>query len=222
MEFGDSVGRNEHVRVQAKTTETGESMPGLGLPKRRAPRWLGFLVLIAVAAGVREMPAVVADTDRASLGDVEAAYLFNFGKFVRWPGDPGHGPMLICVAGKDPFAQTVAHLVTGERLNDRPLQVRNLDRAEAVQGCAILFVGAGQRAQLDRYLSAAAGKPILTVGDSPDFLARGGIVQFVFEDDHVRFSVNLNAANRNGLALSSQLLKVAVSIVGNSGTGGTR
>jgi hypothetical protein len=180
------------------------------------------MLLFAIALGATETPPAGADADRASLGDVEAAYLYNFGKFVRWPDDPSHGPVLICVAGKDPFAQTVAHLVTGERLNDRPLQVRNLDRASAVQGCSILFVGDGQRAQMDAYVAAADGKPILTVGDSPDFLARGGIVQFVFEEDHVRFSVNINAAKRNGLALSSQLLKVAVSIVGGPGNGGAR
>lgn len=210
------------MRNQPKTSGAAARLPGLPAAKRRIHWWLGVLLLAAFALGVSETLPAAAGTDRASLGDVEAAYLYNFGKFVRWPDDPGHGPMLICVAGKDSFAQTVAHLVTGERLNDRPLQVRALDRAEAVLGCSILFVGAEQRAQLDRYLAAAQGKPILTVGDSPDFLARGGIVQFVFEEDHVRFSVNLNAANRNGLALSSQLLKVAVNIVGKSGPGGAR
>jgi YfiR/HmsC-like len=210
------------VRIQAIISGAAARRPALGIPRRRIHRWLGIVLLIAVALGATQTHNAVAGTDRASLGDVEAAYLYNFGKFVRWPDDPGHGPVLICVAGKDPFAQTVAHLVTGERLNDRPLQVRNLERPDAVQGCSILFVGAGQRAQLDGYLAAAAGKPILTVGDSPDFLARGGIVQFIFDENHVRFSVNLNAANRNGLSLSSQLLKVAVSIVGNPGTGGAR
>lgn len=210
------------MRIQAIIRGAAAGMAGLKVPRRRVYRWLGFVLLIAVALGATKTRTAAADTDRASLGDVEAAYLYNFGKFVRWPDDPSHGPMLICVAGKDPFAQTVAHLVTGERLNDRLLQVRNPDRADAVQGCSILFVGAGQRAQLDSYLAAASGKPILTVGDSPDFLARGGIVQFVFEENHVRFAVNLNAANRNGLSLSSQLLKVAVSIVGNPATGGAR
>lgn len=210
------------MRIQGIIRGAAAGSAGHGVSRHRVHRLLGFVLLVVVALGATETHPAAADTDRASLGDVEAAYLYNFGKFVRWPDDPSHGPVLICVAGKDPFAQTVAHLVTGERLNDRPLQVRNPDRAEAVQGCSILFVGAGQRAQLDSYLAAADGKPILTVGDSPDFLARGGIVQFVFEENHVRFSVNLNAANRNGLSLSSQLLKVAVSIVGNPRNGGAQ
>jgi hypothetical protein len=162
------------------------------------------------------------DATQPSLGDVEAAYLYNFGKFVRWPQSAERGTMLICVAGKDPFAQTVGRLVTGERIDDRPLEVRSLERPEGVHGCSILFVGTGERGRLDGFLAAADRKQILTVGDSPDFLTHGGIIQFIFQEDHVRFSVNLNAASRNGLTLSSELLKVAISVVGGPGHGGVR
>jgi hypothetical protein len=155
--------------------------------------------------------------DRPSFDDVEAAYLYNFGKFVRWPASADHGPLLICVAGKDPFGKTVAGLITGERINDRPLQMRNLDRPDEVQGCSILFVGAVESQRQAGFLAAAEGKPVLTVGNSPDFLVRGGMIQFVFNENHVRFTVSLNATNRSGLGLSSELLKVAVSVTGGPG-----
>ena len=171
----------------------------------------------AAAVAATGFAPPVAAADQPSPGDVEAAYLYNFGKFVRWPDAAAHGPMLICVAGRDPFGQTVARLITGEQINGRALQTRSVERAEDAQGCSILFVGAAERAHLDGYLAAAAGKPILTVSDTPDFLARGGIIQFVVEENHVRFSVNLNAASHSGLSLSSELLKVAVTVIGNAG-----
>lgn len=173
-----------------------------------------------MAAAVSTPLAIAAD--RPSPSDVKAAYLYNFGKFVRWPDAAGQVPMVICIAGKDPFGQTVAHLVTGERIRDRPLQVRTLERPEDAGTCAILFVGSTERSRVPGYLAAVLGKPILTVSDAPDFLARGGMIQFVAEEDHIRFSVNLNAAGRSGLSLSSELLKVAVTVVGNAGSGGAR
>jgi hypothetical protein len=182
-------------------------------------RWIAAILLFALTALTSQ---AAPDAPQASSGDVEAAYLYNFGKFVRWPESPGRGTMFICVAGKDSFAQTVGRLVTGERIADRPLEVRSLERPNTVDGCSILYVGTGERARLAEFLAAADGKQILTVGDSPDFLARGGIIQFVLQDDHVRFSVNLNAASRNGLTLSSELLKVAISVVGGPGHGGVR
>jgi hypothetical protein len=49
----------------------------------------------------------------------------------------------------------------------------------------------------------------LTVSDIPQFAARGGMTQFVADGNRIRFIVNLAAAQRAGLGLSSELLKVA-------------
>jgi hypothetical protein len=157
-----------------------------------------------------------------SRDDVQAAYLYNFGKFVRWPESAGHGSMQVCVAGDDSFGQTMERLVSGEQINGRGFEVRNVDRPEGAGTCAILFVHTADRAREDAFLAAAAGKPILTVGEAPDFLARGGMIQFVLVEDHVRFSVNLEAANRNGVNLSSELLKVAVAVTGKPVNGGAK
>ena len=40
----------------------------------------------------------------------------------------------------------------------------------------------------------------------------GGIVQFVLDGNRVRFEINLAAAQRLGLKLSSELLKLAIAI----------
>jgi len=154
--------------------------------------------------------------------EVEAAYLYNFGKFVRWPAAAAQGPLTICVAAPASLRDALGRLVAGEQINGRPLEVKGLDRPESVAGCSILFVGSAEAGRMDAFLAAAAGKPVLTVGDGPDFLVRGGTIQFVLMEDHVRFSVNLNAANREGLSLSSELLKVAVSVTGQPQTGGPR
>jgi len=55
---------------------------------------------------------------------------------------------------------------------------------------------------------------VLTVSDAPDFLKYGGMIQFVSEDNRVRFAVNLDAVNRTHIVLSSELLRVASSVTG--------
>jgi hypothetical protein len=183
---------------------------------------LAWLLLAGLLAGYAAIPQQEARAQKPSRDDVQAAYLYNFGKFVRWPENAGHGPIQVCVAGEDSFGQTIGRLTAGEQIEGRALQVRNVERPEAEAGCAILFVGAVERGREDSFLAAAAGKPILTVGDGPDFLARGGMIQFLLVEDHVRFSVNLDAANRNGVGLSSELLKVAMSVTGKPQSGGAQ
>jgi hypothetical protein len=159
---------------------------------------------------------------KTSRDDVQAAYLYNFGKFVRWPQGVDRGPMLVCIAGRDPFGQVVGKLVDGEEIGGRLVGERDLESPEGVGACSILFVGTEERAREDGFLAAAEGKPILTVGEGPDFLARGGMIQFLLVGDHVRFAVNLEAVIRHRIVLSSELLKVAVTVTGNPGTGGAK
>ncbi|MGB7134131.1 MAG: YfiR family protein [Acidobacteriaceae bacterium] len=186
---------------------------------RRSAVVLGLTGVLVCALTLAGTMGREARAQRPSQDDVEAAYLYNFGKFVRWPASGGQGPLEICIAGPETFEKTVSRLAAGEQINQRPLAVRMVERPEGAAGCSILFVGAMDRARIDGYLGAAAGKPVLTVGESPDFLDRGGMIQFVPVEEHVRFSVNLDAANRCGVGLSSELLKVAVRVTGKPESG---
>jgi len=51
--------------------------------------------------------------------------------------------------------------------------------------------------------------PILTVGETPGFAERGGVIRLVLEDNKVRFEVNVDAAHQAGLTISSRLLTLA-------------
>ena len=199
-----------------------ERMARLQLRTRWAQRpsgwgWLACAVLAAAAA----IPSQTA-AQKPSRDDVQAAYLYNFGKFVRWPEGDSRSPILVCVAGQDPSEETIGRLAAGERINGRQLAVRGVERPEEAAACSILFIGAGESEYEDAFLAATAGKPILTVSDAPDFLERGGMIQFLLVEDHVRFSVNLGAANRGGVGLSSELLKVALRVTGGPDNGGAR
>ena len=175
------------------------------------------LVLAAIAAVCAASPPESADAERPSPDEVEAAYLYNFGKFVHWPPGATQAPMILCVAGQDAIREFLGRMVAGEQIEGRAIEVKQLDRSDEAGTCSMLFIGAGERNQVDAYLAASAGKPVLTVGDEPDFLARGGVIQFVLSGNHVRFSVNLDAATRNSLQLSSELLKVAIRVTGKPG-----
>ena len=154
--------------------------------------------------------------------DVQAVYLFDFAKFVRWPAGTEHDTLTICVAGAKAYTDTLTRIVAGEQIEGRPLAVRAIQTPEDVAGCNIVFIGVAARDRLDSLLAATTGKPILTVSDIPGFLDRGGMIQFLVIANRVRFSVDLRPVARSGLSLNSELLKVAVSVNGKSVGGGAQ
>ncbi|HET9098899.1 MAG TPA: YfiR family protein [Acidobacteriaceae bacterium] len=156
-----------------------------------------------------------AQTVAPTQDDIEAAYLYNFAKFVTWPPREKSDVLNVCILGKDPFGNTLDQIVAGETIDNGHLAVLRLANEQSVQDCAILFIGESESSHLERDLAAVAQLPILTVSDIPGFMESGGTIQFVLQENRVRFEVNLNAARKCGIGLSSQLLKVATRVVGS-------
>lgn len=149
---------------------------------------------------------------------VKAAYLFNFGRFVEWPvqASAGRGATFpICVLGADPFGNALDETIAGQSIDSKAVVARRINNAGEAAGCRVLFISAVDGDHLKTILDSLDAFSVLTVSDMPDFMARGGMIQFVKRRRTVRFAINLSAARRAGLNLSSQLLKVALRVQGS-------
>ncbi|HSS98748.1 MAG TPA: YfiR family protein [Terriglobales bacterium] len=142
---------------------------------------------------------------------VKAAYLYNFGRFVEWPANAaGKGELFnVCVFGKDPFGPVLDHALAGETIGGKSVVARRISLPQESGNCQILFLSSAEEGLLNKIIEAANKEAVLTVSDMPQFSERGGMVQFVVENNRIRFEVNLTAAQNAGLTLRSELLRVA-------------
>ncbi len=142
---------------------------------------------------------------------VKASYLYKFAPFVQWPSaafDTPTAPLSICIAGSDPFGPALSEAVRGQRVNGHPIVVRRVEAVRPGLTCQILYVGGEDTGAA---LQAVAHEPVLTVTDHMRSGA-GGMIQFVMVAGHVRFSIDQAAAQGSGIAISSKLLGLAVSV----------
>jgi len=148
--------------------------------------------------------------------DVKAAYLVNFGRFMR--GGPGAAPRAsdfdICVLGEDPMGSSLDVIAENEKIGPRTVRVKRVHDAREARPCDIVYLSAAEGEKIAADLEVLRGADALTVSDAPEFLRNGGMIQFVLQGDHVRFSVNLGAVHKAHVVLSSELLRVALSVVG--------
>jgi len=151
---------------------------------------------------------------RPSEYQVEAAYLYNFGRFVEWPakGATRNGSFTICVLGEDPFGQALDATLAGETIGNQKVTARRISSAQMSADCQILFISSSEANRLNKIIEALDKIAVLTVSDIPQFSQRQGMIQFVLEENRIRFEVNLTATQRAGLTLSSELLKVATAV----------
>jgi YfiR/HmsC-like len=160
------------------------------------------------------MPAL--QRGRPTQYDVEAVYLYQFGRFVQWPEQSNAPPnaFTICVIGRDPFGNTLDGTVAGESIGQQPIKTERLADSIDAKHCRILYISPSEDAHLDQILESLQLAPVLTVSDAPDFVTRGGMIQFVLQENRVRFEINVANAQKAGLTMSSQLLKVASALRG--------
>ena len=147
---------------------------------------------------------------------LKAAYISKIPQFVTWPATAwdGRDSIEICVGAPNPFGSELNELVADASSHGRRYAVRELKPNEPVNGCHVLFVGSSSARERDALLTKTSGLPILTIGDSADFLGQNGIVAFRVVEGRLRFAINLTAAQRAGLQISSQLLRLAVAVQG--------
>lgn len=143
---------------------------------------------------------------------IKAAFIYNLANFVTWPAqsfeDP-QAPFRICVLGDDSLAPFIEQVVAGENIAGRPIAVERLTAPSNIPPCQILFVGEKARGILRSSLAAVADQPTLTVSDIPAFIHQGGMVNLVKKRKRLRLEIDPKAASRNGLIISSKLLKLA-------------
>lgn len=149
--------------------------------------------------------------------EVKAAFLYNFGKFVKWPAGGNRSDFRICVLGEDPFGTTLDSILEGETVDGKRVAARRISVPGDAASCQIVFISSSEEKRLKAILEVLGRTNALTVSEIPQFTQRGGMIGFLLAGGKVRFEVNLVPAEGAGLTLSSDLLRVATSVKRNPG-----
>jgi hypothetical protein len=138
---------------------------------------------------------------------VKAAYIYNFAKYVDWPGDEGK-PFRVCTAGKDDLGGALSAL-DRRTAQGREIQVRRDVALEQLKECQIAFVGDTDGKLLNQVMRQLNGSPVLVVSDLRQAADSGVHILLQATDDRVEFDVNLATMQKANLKASSQMLKLA-------------
>jgi hypothetical protein len=172
------------------------------------------MVALLAVAGALAISAQPASAQKDQVGEYElkAAILYNLSRFVEWPPSAyasSQAPTVLCILGQDPFGNSLKTLQQKQDANGRPVAIRQLKNENGIRDCHVLFVSTSERKTVAQILTSLKGSSVLTVGEMSQFAVQGGVIQFTLEDKQVHFEINLDAASRMALKISSRLLVLA-------------
>lgn len=146
---------------------------------------------------------------------VKAAFVYNFTKFVQWPDSivlSQQNNLNICVAGKDTLskARSIFNEATTSSLTLTLLEDNEWQGKDVY--CHIVYISK-KTTSVSTLLQSIGNEPILTVGETEDFIKQGGIIGFVNKNNKVKLTINNQAARKAGLRIDPQLLEIAINVI---------
>ena len=150
---------------------------------------------------------------------VKGAFLLNIAKYATWPPQAfsdAAAPIVIGIAGDDPFGAMLDRIVSGRIINDRKVIVRRSKKPADLRGAHVVFISASESDRAAAICASLAESGALCVGDT-EGAAASTAINFSVESGRIVFSVNLAAVRKSNVGISSKLLQLAKSVTGTTG-----
>ncbi|MFZ0611168.1 MAG: YfiR family protein [Desulfobacterales bacterium] len=141
--------------------------------------------------------------------DVKTGFIYNFANFVSWPPaafKDKDDDLVLCFVSDTPAAADALFKLNDQTIRGRKIKVIPYTQESCLDASHILYIATQDRSLVQKLLGIARERSILTIGEIEGFTQMGGIINFFEEGNRLRFKINIDAAKRAGLTISSQLL----------------
>jgi hypothetical protein len=175
----------------------------------------GIVVLLLLALGLHT--ATVAYSAQPDETQIKAVFVLNFAKLAEWPigiADDS-STFTIAILGKVPSTVFVKTLQS-QTVHGIKVSVRQIEEVGEAKGARLLYISGTERRRLPGIMRELGNQSILTVSDMTGFCEAGGMIGLVPVQNRLGFDVNMVPVRKSRLTLSSQLLKLARTIIGNT------
>lgn len=180
------------------------------LPDTFVKRSLFNLLLTSCLSFTLLAPQSIAIADSQIEYRVKAAFIYNFIAFTQWP-DNSDRTINFCVYGENYFGDEINKLQS-KPVNNHHIRVEHIYNPEELKDCQAIFFSKSVKNNLSSILKNLQNKPILTLADNPDAISQNVIINMDVVNEKIVFEINLGAARRSGLDLSSKLLQLAAKV----------
>ena len=153
------------------------------------------------------------DSSSPDENTIKALFIYNFTKQIEWPASNLQGQkFVISVYGDSPVREKLIAVMKGRKVFDKNVEIRLVESMDEITGSQIVFVSQNQSNKLSKINEVCAEKGILIITEEKGMAGKGAAINIVEIESHLRFEMNESAIKKQGLKVSSQLYKLAITI----------
>lgn len=147
--------------------------------------------------------------------DLKAVFIYNFTKYFEWQGLNGEEFFEIDILGESEIVEPLKEISEKKLVYGKKIIIKNIRSPEEIEKPQIIFISKFSNFDISRVLKKLENFKVLTVGEEEGLCLKGIAVNFVIREGNLKFEINEKALKEAGIKPSSQILKLAVSILGS-------
>lgn len=143
---------------------------------------------------------------------VIAAYIYKFGDYISWPENTFRdttSPIIIGVVDDEIVANELNKISQSHLLGNHPVVIKKLSSKNLVEDVHILYIANETTKSMTEYRTLHPQLPVLYISNTLDGLQSGSVINFVHDNNRLRFDISLATADINKIKISAPLLMVA-------------
>lgn len=163
---------------------------------------IGLLCFLALPAIGQQRPT----------HELHSMMIYNFLKYIEWPGGKNTGEFVIGVIDDDQVYNTLNTWYGNKTRGNKTFKIVKASSSDDLTQYQLVYLGKGGSDSLDGVLSKVADQPVLTVTAKKGLAAKGSCINFRVIDNRLKFELNQSAISKTTLKASSQLAAMAIVI----------
>jgi hypothetical protein len=140
----------------------------------------------------------------------KALYMYNFTKYIEWPGSQKNGDFIIGILGNSSITTELRVIAEKKTVGSQPIVVKVYNTVDQIDHCHILFIPSGKSALISAVIAKTAGKNTLIICEKNGMATQGAGINYVMDGDKLKYEISKNNIKRNGLLVNSSLLTLGV------------
>lgn len=141
--------------------------------------------------------------------EIHAMMIYNFTKYIQWPGYQPSQDFVVAVIGSDDVYNTLSTWYGGQERGNKKFIIKKFNSPDDIQKCHILYVSKNNSRQFDDIKAKLGSGSTLLITDKPGLGKQGSGINFVTEGNKLSIELNQSAIEAANLKVSSQLTSIA-------------
>lgn len=144
--------------------------------------------------------------------ELHSMMIYNFLKYIQWPGNLNSGEFVIGVIGDDDVYNTLKTWYGDKVRGNKKFVIKKFNSPADISKCQLIYIGNSASSKFKTILDRVGDNPTLTVTGKKGLGQQGSCINFKIVDKRLKFELNQAAIEKSKLKTARQLTAIAILI----------